>query len=255
MNTLASSASPEQSAKAAVELDCLSIAYTYNDPVIFHEDAIDVAQASHERNIRAVAVSAGYICPEPRREFFSHMDAANIDLKAFNEKFYHSLCGAHLADVLDTILYIKHETGVWLELTTLLIHGENDSPKEIEAMTSWLFENLGPEVPLHFTAFHPDFKMIDKGYTLPVTLTRARDIALENGLQHVYTGNVSDAIGGSTYCSNCHALLIKRDSYRLEQWHLGGDGFCKECGHRLPGHFHAKPGSWGARRQLVKFAQ
>lgn len=253
MESLASSASPQQLAQAAVDLSCKSIAYTYNDPVIFHEYAIDVAQASKEKNVKAVAVTAGYICPKPRQEFFANMDAANIDLKGFSEKFYYQLCGGKLADVLDTILYVKHETNTWLELTTLLIPGENDSAKEIEALSSWIMDKLGPDVPLHFTAFHPDFKMRDKSHTSPLSLTNSREIALKNGLHHVYTGNVSDARGGSTYCSNCNALLIKRDRYQLGYWHLNQSAECKECGTRLTGHFEEAAGAWGPKRQLVKF--
>ncbi len=255
MDTLAGEASPQQLAQAAKNLDCLSIAYTYNDPVIFHEYAIDVAQACREEGINSVAVTAGYICPEPRREFFQYMDAANIDLKAFTEKFYYKLCGGHLADVLDTILYVKHETDVWLELTTLLIPGENDSSKEIEALSTWLLDNLGPDVPLHFTAFHPDYKMRNKSSTAALSLTRSRKIALQTGLNHVYTGNVSDAVGASTYCPNCRALLIKRDRYQLGFWHLDTEGCCKECGQSLPGHFASQAGNWGPRRQLVSFSK
>lgn len=253
MDTLASTATPGQLAEAAEKQHCVSIAFTYNDPVIFHEYAIDVAQAAHERNIKAVAVTAGYICPEPRREFFSFMDATNIDLKAFTEKFYHKICGGHLADVLDTILYVRHETEVWLELTTLLIPGENDSPKEIETLSRWLFDNLGPDVPIHFSAFHPDFKMQDTAVTQPVSLIRARDIAMANGLHYVYTGNISDSARESTYCANCQALLIQRNRYSLQAWNLDEHGHCQSCGHKLPGHFAAKAGGWGPRRQIVRF--
>ena len=233
MESLASSATPEQLAHAAVELNCLSIAYTYNDPVIFHEYAIDVSQAARELGVKSVAVTAGYICPEPRREFFAHMDAANIDLKAFTEKFYYQLCGGRLSDVLDTILYVRHETNTWLELTTLIIPGENDSAKEIEALANWILENLGPDVPLHLTAFHPDFLMRNKSHTSPHSLTLCREIALKCGIHHVYTGNVNDALGGSTYCSNCNALLIKRNQYQLDYWYLDNSGRCKECKTKL----------------------
>lgn len=181
------------------------------------------------------------------------MDAANIDLKAFCEKFYYQLCGGKLADVLDTILYVKHETNKWLELTTLLIPGENDSAKEIDALSSWIMDKLGPDVPLHFTAFHPDFKMRDKSNTSALSLTASREIALKNGLHHVYTDNVSDAIGGSSYCSNCNASLIKRNRYQLGYWHLDETGKCKECQTRLPGYFNKAPDNWGAKRQLVRF--
>ena len=252
MESLASSASPALLARAAADLNCSSIAFTYNDPVIFHEYAIDVAQAARELNIHPVAVTAGYICPEPRREFFAHMDATNIDLKAFTEKFYYQLCGGRLADVLDTILYVRHETNTWLELTTLLIPGENDSAREIEALASWILVNLGPDVPLHLTAFHPDFKMRDKSQTSAHSLTQSREIALKCGLHHVYTGNVSDAIGGATYCPSCHALLIRRNRYELDYWYLDETGKCKECEHVLPGYFNKQPGNWGSKRRLIK---
>ncbi len=251
MQTLAHAASPEQLAEAAVSLGARSIAYTYNDPVIFHEYAIDVARAAALRGVNSVAVTAGYISPEPRREFFHHMDAANIDLKAFSETFYHRICGAHLADILDTLLYVKHETSVWLELTTLLIPGENDSPGEIEAMVTWIADNLGTDVPLHFTAFHPDYRMQRNASTPPQTLTRAREVARSIGLAYVYTGNVHDSEGGSTWCANCKAQLIERDWYQLGAWNLDAQACCRSCGHRIPGVFDERPGNWGAKRQPV----
>lgn len=251
MQTLADAAAPEELADAAARLGCRSIAYTYNDPVIFHEYAIDVASAAAERGINSVAVTAGYICEAPRKEFFKHMDAANIDLKAFTERFYRRICGGHLNEVLDTLLYVKHETTVWFELTTLLIPGENDSAEEIEAMSAWVAENLGPDVPLHFTAFHPDYRMLDKPPTPAATLTQARDIALKNGLNYVYTGNVHDAKGSSTYCPQCRELLIERDWYQLGRWHLDAQGCCKSCGHHLPGVVETMPGDWGPKRRPV----
>ena len=251
MQTLADAAAPEQLADAAAQIGCRSIAYTYNDPVIFHEYAIDVAQAAAAKGVKSVAVTAGYICPVPRKEFFQHMDAANIDLKAFTERFYHRICGGHLADVLDTLQYVKHETSVWFELTTLLIPGENDSPAEIESMSKWIVDNLGTDVPLHFTAFHPDYRMLDKPNTPPATLTQARKIATENGLAHVYTGNVHDNVGGSTYCANCDSLLIERDWYRLGEWNLDAQGCCRSCGYHLAGVYDEKPGDWGPRRQPI----
>ena len=252
MDKLADQASPEILARAAEQTGCRSIAYTYNDPVIFLEYAVDVAQAARERNINSVAVSAGYVCPEPREEFFRHMDGANIDLKAFTEQFYHKICGGHLAPVLDTLLYLKHETNVWFEITTLLIPGENDSPGEIEEMTAWLFDNLGPEVPLHFSAFHPDYRMLDRPNTPPETLTRARDIAIANGLHYVYTGNVHDSAGGSTYCPNCKTRLVERDWYQLGDWHLDAQSCCQTCGTWIAGVFEKEPGNWGRQRRLVK---
>ncbi|MGH8120988.1 MAG: AmmeMemoRadiSam system radical SAM enzyme, partial [Gammaproteobacteria bacterium] len=213
IDTLADAASPEQLAEAAVKLHCRSIAFTYNDPVIFHEYAIDVAQACRERGIKTVAVTAGYVCPEPRAEFYQYMDAANVDLKAFTERFYKYITGGQLAAVLDTLCYLKHETKVWFEITNLLIPGENDSEQELQAMTQWIVEKLGPDVPVHFTAFHPDWKMLDKPETPAATLTRARNIALANGIHYAYTGNVHDTHGGTTFCSHCHKALIVRDWY------------------------------------------
>jgi pyruvate formate lyase activating enzyme len=208
IDTLADAASPEVIARAAQELGCRSVAFTYNDPVIFHEYAIDVAKACHALGVKTVAVTAGYICEEPRKEFYQYIDAANVDLKAFTEQFYHHLTSGHLQPVLDTILYLKHETKVWFELTTLLIPGENDSDDEIDRLTRWVIENLGPDVPLHFTAFHPDYKMMDKPPTPIETLTKARRIAIQNGIRYAYTGNVHDPEGDSTYCHNCGAKLI-----------------------------------------------
>lgn len=251
MDRLADQASPVQLAETAKQLGCKSIAYTYNDPVIFLEYAVDVAKAAHERDIKNVAVTAGYITDKAREEFFQHMDAANVDLKGFTENFYYKLCGAHLENILETLVYLKKETGVWLELTTLLIPGENDSEKEIEEMTQWIVENLGAEVPLHFSAFHPDWKMQDKIPTPPGTLMRARRIALKNGIHHVYTGNVHDTEGGSTWCVGCKQLLIERDWYALGEWALTEQGQCRHCNHPVAGHFDAAPGTWGRQRLPV----
>jgi pyruvate formate lyase activating enzyme len=244
-------ASPEAIARAAARSGCPSVAFTYNDPVIFLEYAVDVAQACRAHGIRTVAVSAGYICAEPRREFFRHMDAANIDLKGFTESFYKNLCSARLAPVLETLEYLKRETDVWFEITTLLIPGENDSHAEIEAMCRWIMDRLGEDVPLHFTAFHPDWKMTDRPPTPPRTLHAARRIAREAGLRHVFTGNIHDPPGQSTYCHGCDALLIGRDWYDLTAWNLGPDGRCLKCGARCAGVFEAAPGGWGRRRRLV----
>ena len=251
MDKLAAQASPERIAEVAEELGCRSVAYTYNDPVIFLEYAVDTAEACHERGIKSVAVTAGYINPEARQEFFAHMDAANIDLKGFTEDFYVKLTGGHLQPVLDTLEYVKKETDVWLEITTLLIPGHNDSDDEIKRMTEWIAETLGPEVPLHFTAFHPDYKMRDVPPTPPETLTRARRLAMAQGLHFVYTGNVHDREGGSTWCPNCGALLIERDWYQLGHWGLDEKGHCAGCGTAIPGVFEARPGDWGARRLPV----
>ena len=253
-DTLADQAPPEAIAQAARELGCRSVAYTYNDPVIFMEYAIETAQACHALGVRSVAVTAGYICEEPRSEFFRHMDAANIDLKAFSERFYSKICSGNLQPVLDTLVYLKRETDVWIEITTLLIPGENDSDAELHEASQWLAENLGPNVPWHFTAFHPDYKMLDKPATPSATLTRAREIASSYGLHYVYTGNVHDEQGASTYCPQCGSTLIGRDWYVLTRWNLSDDGHCRSCGARCAGVFEGPPGSWGGRRLPVRLA-
>jgi len=253
MDTLMSCASPEAIAKAAKEQGCSSVAYTYNDPVIFHEYAIDTAQACRELGLKSVAVSAGYVCAEPRAEFYQWMDAANIDLKAFSEDFYHKITGGHLQPVLETLLYLKHETQVWFELTTLIIPGENDSEAELEAMTQWVVEKLGPDVPMHFTAFHPDWKMMDKPHTPTSTLLQARRIAIKNGVRYAYVGNVHDKAAESTYCHHCGELLIGRDWYELSDWNLDAKGNCRFCGTACAGLFNPQPGDWGAKRRSVRF--
>jgi pyruvate formate lyase activating enzyme len=220
--------------------------------VIFHEYAIDVAQAARDQGVSSVAVTAGYICPEPRKEFFDHMDAANIDLKAFTERFYHKICGGHLANVLDTLLYLNNETTVWIELTTLLIPGENDSATEIESMSRWIMDNLGPDIPIHFTAFHPDYKMNEIPATSHRTLAQARKIAKQSGIKFVYTGNVHDSEGGSTWCPSCDSVLIERDWYQLGTWQLDAQGCCRSCGEWIPGVFELEPGDWGPKRQPVR---
>ena len=254
MDTLADRAEPDTLAFAAKRLGCASVAYTYNDPVIFMEYAIDVADACRARGVRSVAVTAGYMCPAPRTEFYAHMDAANVDLKGYTERFYRKVCGGELGAVLETLEYLKQETKVWFEITTLLIPGENDSDEEIDGMTQWIGERLGPEVPLHFTAFHPDWKMMDKPRTPATTLTRARAIALKNGLHYVYTGNVHDPAGSSTYCHACKARVIERDWYELGEWRLDDSGHCLACGATIPGVFSGAPGAWGARRLPVRLA-
>lgn len=245
--------SPQQLAEAAVNLGCKSLAYTYNDPLIFHEYAVDTAEACREKGIKNIAVTAGYVHPEPRREFFAAMDAANIDLKAFTDDFYHRICGGHLQPVLDTLLYVHHETDVWMELTTLLIPGHNDSDEEIDKMTRWVVENLGPDAPMHFTAFHPSWKMMDVPSTPASALTNARHIAMENGVQYAYTGNVHDSNGGSTWCPECGELLIERDVYELGKWGLE-DGACHKCGFKIAGVFDDQPGDWGSRRLPVRLS-
>lgn len=252
MDTLADAASPEMIAKVAAEYDCRSVAFTYNDPVIFHEYAIDVAKACREKDIKTVAVTAGYVSPEPRAEFYQWMDAANVDLKAFTERFYHKITGSHLEPVLDTLKYIKHETDCWLETTTLIIPGENDSEKELTEMCEWVVENLGPDMPMHFSAFHPDYKMMDVPATPSSTLTMARDIAMKAGVRYAYVGNVHNRDADSTWCHQCGELLIERDWYELGKWNLNAEGCCKHCGTKVAGVFEAIPGNWGAKRQPVR---
>jgi pyruvate formate lyase activating enzyme len=251
-DTLADQATPEAIARAAARLGCSSVAFTYNDPVIFLEYAVDVADACHELGIKAVAVTAGEICPEPRMELYRHMDAANVDLKAFTDRFYRKICGGSLGAVQETLVYLKHETDVWFEITTLLIPGENDSPQEIDEMTKWIVDKLGPDVPIHFTAFHPDWKMMDHPPTPASTLTRSRKIALANGIRYAYTGNVHDEDGGSTYCHGCGTKLIGRDWYVLSDWRLTDDGHCATCGTACAGRFAGPPGTWGSRRVPVR---
>jgi pyruvate formate lyase activating enzyme len=254
VDTLADAASPDAIARTAQRLGCASVAFTYNDPVIFAEYAVDVADACHELGIRAVAVTAGYMNPEPRADFYRHIDAANVDLKGFTEAFYADLCAARLAPVLDTLQYLVHETSTWVEITTLLIPGRNDSPGELDRLTRWVVDELGPDVPLHFTAFHPDYRMLDVPPTPPATLDRARRLALANGLRYVYTGNVHDRAGQSTWCHACGALLIERDWYELGTWGLTDDGRCGTCGTRVPGVFAGPPGRWGSRRLPVRLS-
>ncbi|MBI2168793.1 MAG: AmmeMemoRadiSam system radical SAM enzyme [Actinobacteria bacterium] len=254
IDTLADAAMPDTLARAAKDLGCHSMAFTYNDPTIFIEYAMDVADAGRELGIKAVAVTAGYICDEPRVEFYSHMDAANVDLKAFTQDFYKHVCGGDLQPVLDTLVYLRHETDVWFEITTLLIPGHNDSDAELHAECEWIAEHLGDDVPVHFTAFHPDFKMMDIERTPAATLTRARDIARSKGLKYVYTGNVHDSDGGSTYCPGCGRRVVERDWYVLGEYHLDGEGRCESCGAQIPGVFAGPPGTWGRQRIPVRLS-
>ncbi|MEO8120411.1 MAG: AmmeMemoRadiSam system radical SAM enzyme, partial [Rhodoferax sp.] len=225
-----------------------SVAFTYNDPVIFAEYAMDVADACHARGVQTVAVTAGYMHEQPRRDFYAKMDAANVDLKAFTEAFYFKLTGSHLQPVLDTLVYLKRETDVWFEITTLLIPGHNDSDEEITAMSQWILKKLGTDVPLHFSAFHPDHKMRDVPATPPATLVRARNIALKAGLHYVYTGNVHHIEGDTTYCPGCQAPLIVRDWYQIKQYRLAADGHCPDCGTAVNGRFTAYAGNFGPKR-------
>lgn len=252
LQILSDEAAPETIARAAVEYGCRSVAFTYNDPVIFHEYAIDVAQACRAQGLQSVAVTAGYVCEEPRGEFYRHMDAVNVDLKGFTERFYQQICGGSLQPVLDTLRYIKHHTRVWLEITTLLIPGENDSEEELERLTQWVAEQLGPDVPIHFTAFHPDYRMLDRPSTPSATLAKARRIAFKNGIRYAYTGNVRDRDGSRTQCHRCGESLIERDGYDLSGWGLTTGGACRRCGTPCAGIFEAGPGRWGSRRLPVR---
>ena len=251
---LADQADPETIAAAALKLGCRSVAFTYNDPVIFYEYAIDVAEACHAVGVKTVAVTAGYINARPRAELFRHIDAANVDLKAFTEDFYFKLTSSHLQPVLETLEYLKHETGVWLEITTLLIPGENDTPQEGERLSRWVVDRLGPDTPLHFSAFHPDYRMRDKPPTPPGTLAMARRVALEQGIRYAYVGNVHDVGRQSTLCHRCGELLIERDWYELGRWRLGDEGQCLSCGTPLAGVFDGGPGTWGQKRLPVRLA-
>lgn len=245
-------ASPEAIARCAEQYHCKSVAFTYNDPVIFAEYAMDVADACHAKGIKTVAVTAGYIHAQPRRDFFAKMDAANVDLKAFTEAFYVKQTGSHLQPVLDTLCYLKHETDVWLELTTLLIPGLNDSSEEITAMSHWIMRELGPGVPLHFSAFHPDYKLDDIPPTPPETLIRARKIALDAGLHYVYTGNVHHLEGDTTYCPGCGSAVIVRDWYEIKQYDLTAEGRCKNCNATIAGCFEQFTGQFGRQRIPVR---
>ena len=252
MDRLLDQASPETIARAARETGCGSVAFTYNDPVIFHEYAVDVAIACKEVGVRSVAVTAGYVLAEPRAEFYQHMDAANIDLKAFSNNFYQKLAAGRLDPVLETLQYVCNETDVWVELTTLVIPGWNDSEGELREMAQWVVEELGPEVPMHFSAFHPDWKLRDVPATPTSTLLRAREIALSTGVRHAYVGNVHDKSGSSTYCHQCGELLIGRNWYVLSDWELDGTGACRFCGTPLAGALDPTPGTWGAKRKPVR---
>lgn len=227
---------PEKIVELAKSLGCKSVAFTYNDPVIFFEYAVDTAKLCRDNGIKTVAVTAGYINPEPRKEFFTYMDAVNIDLKAFSERFYKKNCLAHLEPILDTIKYVKNNTNCWLELTTLLIEGENDSDEEIKKECEWIVENLGIDTPLHFSAFHPAYKFMNKPVTKLATLLNACSIAKEAGLKYVYAGNVLDAKTSTTYCHSCSKPLIIRDGYSVKEYNLQSS-YCKYCKTKCGGVF------------------
>ena len=251
MDTLADEASPEAIAQAALRCGARSVAFTYNDPTIFIEYAMDVADACHAVGIKTVAVTAGYIYPEPRRDFYAKIDAANVDLKAFTDDFYFKLTAAHLQPVLETLQYLVHETQVWTEITTLVIPGQNDSDAELRELSAWVAKELGPHVPLHFSAFHPDYKLRDIPATPAATLQRARRIALDAGLRYVYTGNVHDREGGTTFCPACRAPVIERDWYDILSYAVDDKGCCRACGGKLDGVFGAEVEAVARRRMRV----
>lgn len=247
---LSARALPEEIAEVAANLDCQSVAFTYNDPIIWSEYAIETSKACHARGVKTVAVTAGYITESARADFFEHIDAANVDLKAFTEEFYYRVTLSHLQPVLDTLRWLKQETDVWFEITNLVIPQANDDSSEFQQMCDWILDNVGDEVPLHFSAFHPDFRMLDRGATPPETLIRAREIALKAGLKYVYTGNVNDAARQSTYCPGCQQTLIERNWYQLGTYALNQNQ-CRNCGTKIAGHFNHEPGTWGQKRLPV----
>ncbi len=252
--TLAAAANPCEIAEAASTFGCASVAFTYNDPIVFLEYAIDTARACHNRGIRTVAVTSGYIERGPRAELFDVIDAVNVDLKAFSDEYYRKVCGGDLASVLDTVRWIARTSESWLELTTLVVPGLNDSDDELHRMASWLYSELGPDVPLHFSAFHPDWKLLDIPRTPHATLLRARDIALDAGLRYVYVGNVHDPDADTTYCLGCGNGVIVRDWYRIDEYLLDERGRCEFCQTRLPGLYEGPVGTWGRRRQPVQLS-
>ena len=247
-----STASPAMIANAAVNCGARSLAYTYNDPVIFAEYAIDTAAACRQAGINNVAVTAGYINPAARREFFAHMDAANVDLKSFDDSFYYRLCSAHLQPVLETLAYIKHETSCWLEITNLVIPGHNDSHAEMSALASWVYRELGADVPLHFSAFHPDWKMNSVQRTPAETLVMARQVAQDEGIRHVYAGNVLTPDGGCTFCPQCKTRLIDRAAYDITYYHLTANGHCPHCQWKIAGRFGRFEKAFGNQRIPIK---
>lgn len=254
MDRLMDQAAPRAIAQAALRGKCKSVAFTYNDPVIFAEYAMDVADACHALDIKTVVVTAGYIHAAARRDFYAKMDAANVDLKAFSDEFYFRQTGAHLQPVLDTLIYLKRETDVWFEITTLLIPGKNDSDEEISAMCAWLRNELGRDVPIHFSAFHPDYKMLDIPATPIATLIRAREIALRAGLDYVYTGNVHHREGDTTFCPHCKTELIERDWYEINAYCLNAPGHCSACDTPIAGRFDSSAGNFGRHRIPVRIA-
>ncbi|MDP6555920.1 MAG: AmmeMemoRadiSam system radical SAM enzyme [Pirellulaceae bacterium] len=247
-------ASPAAVAAAARHFDCRSVAYTYNDPIIWAEYAIDTARACRVEGIKNVAVTAGYISSAARAPFFEFMDAANVDLKSFSEEFYYKVTYSHLQPVLETLEWLKKETDVWFEITNLLIPDTNDSPDELREMCNWILNHVGDEVPVHFSAFHSDFRMKDRPNTPPETLVAAREIAHQQGLKFCYVGNVNDVVNQSTYCPDCRGLLIQRNWYELGEYRLDHN-HCGHCGMKIAGWFEESPGHWGRKRQPVQISQ
>ena len=229
-------ASPEDVVKLAKKYRTPSIAYTYNDPTIFGEYVIDISKIAHEEDIKTVMVTAGYIDKEARKEIYKYIDAANVDLKGFTEKFFFKQTFSHLNDVLDTLIWLKNETDIWFEITTLLIPDENDSLEEVKNECDWVLKNLGDSIPLHFTAFHPDFRMTDKEKTPAETLNRSRRIARSMGIKYCYVGNIHDTEGQTTYCPECKESLIKRDWHDVYSNKIK-EGKCFNCGTSIAGVF------------------
>lgn len=240
MDALSEKADPLTIAKKAKALNCQSVAFTYNEPIISMEYAIETAKECRKLGIKTVAVTNGYICEEPRKEFFSYMDAANVDLKGFTENFYKKITGSSLHPVLETLSYLKHQTKVWFEIATLLIPGLNDSDSELDAETKWIVDNLGVDVPIHFTAFHPAWKMMDIMPTTLDTLIRARTMAIKNGIRYAYTGNLYYPEGSNTYCHNCKNCIIAREGYNILEYHLSDIGNCTFCNTACAGVFENK---------------
>ncbi|GAA2182334.1 AmmeMemoRadiSam system radical SAM enzyme [Brooklawnia cerclae] len=254
MERLSDAASPGEVARAAESSGCAGVAYTYNDPIVFAEYAIDTALACRERGLANIAVTAGYVCPEGRRDLFSVMDAVNVDLKGFSNDFYRTVTGAELQPVLDTIMWLVHEADAWVELTTLLIPGTNDASSDIRAMCRWIVGELGPDVPLHFTAFHPAHRMLDVPATPSRTLARARLIGYEAGLHYVYTGNVHDPAGQTTHCPTCSTPVVARDRYTIDAYLLDEHGCCPVCGTRIAGRFGERAGDFGSHRIPIRLS-
>ncbi|MGZ4839772.1 MAG: AmmeMemoRadiSam system radical SAM enzyme, partial [Terriglobales bacterium] len=226
---------PEAVVLAAIEYGCPSLAFTYNEPTIWGEYVIDIARVAHQAGLNTVMVSNGYITREAFFDVYQHIDAANIDLKAFTENFYSKITLTHLLPVLETLKWLRRETDVWFEITNLIIPTLNDGDSEFRQLCEWVLKNLGDDVPLHFTAFHPDFKLQDKPPTPPETLHRARAIAFELGLKFVYEGNIwSD--GGNTICPGCKRAVIRRSWHAILSNDVR-DGQCKHCGTGIPGVF------------------